>query len=407
MGTGPSIVIVSAFALALGPIALAQAPATSQPTGAAPVAPAADAGYHLAPGPYEVGSVGRLVLRDPSRNKDLEVVVRYPKARAPGSAASGGATAGTPWRPDEKFPLVVFSHGMGGGGPSTFPELTAHWASWGYVVVLPTHSDSMRLRWQEGKDVKNARRDPAGALATVDLADRVADVKFILDSIPTIEAKIPELQLPAPPNADAKPASDRSAPGAVPGRIDRERLAMAGHSAGAFTTQLAVGVKARGKRITGRPALELTDIGDPRFKAGVIISGQGTVGLALTKDSWNDVTRPTLAITGSLDTVSVSNQTPQSRREPFTLSRGRAKGGPAAYLLYIEGATHGSYAGKATANALGEHPTTPIKTITDATSASTLAFLDAYVKDDARAKAWLDSKAIEGLDAKNVKWEWK
>ncbi len=387
------------LALGAGSVSLGQGPAP------VPSAPAGEAGYHLAPGPYEVGSVGRMVLHDAARNKDLEVVVRYPKAKA----ALPGAKTGAPLAADEKFPLVVFSHGMGGAGPSTFPELTAHWASWGYVVVLPTHSDSMRLRWQEGKDVKNARRDPAGALATVDLADRVADAKFVLDSIPTIEAKIPELRLSGPPRAagDSKAKLLANLPGPVAGRIDRDRLAMAGHSAGAFTTQLAVGVKARGKRITGHPALELTDIGDERFKAGVIISGQGTVGLALTKDSWNDVARPTLAITGSLDTVSVSNQTPQSRREPFTLSRGRTKGGPAAYLLYVEGATHGSYAGKATAKALGEHPTTPIKTITDATSAGTLAFLDAYVKDDAKAKAWLDSKAIEGLDAKNVKWEWK
>src|SRR5690242_11979947 len=40
----------------------------------------ASAAYKLSDGPYKVGSVEDLVLRDASRGKDLPVAVRYPKA---------------------------------------------------------------------------------------------------------------------------------------------------------------------------------------------------------------------------------------------------------------------------------------------------------------------------------------
>jgi predicted dienelactone hydrolase len=111
------------FAPALLILAIASVPAnlTIHATAAGP------GGYKVDAGPWKVASED-LVLRDERRQKDLEITVRYPVVDA---NAAG------------RFPLVVFSHGAG-GSRAAFPDLTAHWASHGYIVVLPTHSAARR-----------------------------------------------------------------------------------------------------------------------------------------------------------------------------------------------------------------------------------------------------------------------
>jgi len=375
---------------------------TSAPT-SQPSAASAPAGYHLEAGPWSTGVVERLALKDAARDKDLIVTVRYPIARA--ASKDAAASVG------DKLPMVIFSHGLGGAGKSTFVELANHWASHGYVVVLPTHADSIALRREQGKEVIDPRKPSAKAqaLATVDLRDRVADVKFILDSIPTIETSIPEWSIAPASRRDATPKSDDAkAPKAeLRQHIDTDRLAIAGHSAGAYTAQLAIGVKVRGYRVTGKRGLGLSEVGDPRLKAALIISGQGTTSAAFTKDSWKDLTRPILVLSGSKDTTQLTAETPESRCHPYDYAKPRKDGGPGAYLLFLEGATHGSYQGKGLTDFLNEKTETPIKTITDATASATLAFLDAWVKNDPEAKKSLESDLTKRIDPDKIRWEWK
>lgn len=367
----------------------------------------ASVGYHLEAGPWKTGVVERLVLKDAVRSKDLIVTVRFPIARTTSKQAPKDDPAATA----EKFPMVIFSHGLGGAGKSTFVELANHWASHGYVVVLPTHSDSIALRREEGKEVIDPRKPAAKAqaLATVDLRDRVADVKFILDSISTIETSIPEWSVaPAPRRGGASKTYDAKAAKAESlHHIDTDRLAIAGHSAGAYTAQLAIGVKVRGYRVTGKRGLGLNEVGDPRLKAALIISGQGTTSAAFTKDSWKDLTRPILVLSGSKDTTQLTAETPESRCHPYDYAKSRKDGGPGAYLLFLEGATHGSYQGKGLTDFLNEKTETPIKTITDATASATLAFLDAWIKGDADAKKALESDTTKRIDPTKIRWEWK
>jgi len=129
---------------------------------------------------------------------------------------------------------------------------------------------------------------------------------------------------------------------------------------------------------------------EPRFKAAVVISGGGTNKLGINDQAWSEVKVPWLVMTGSLDTVSISRETPESRQEPFKYARGKAKGGPPAYLVFIEGATHSSYAGKETSGLLGEKPTTDVRVIQNCVASSVLAFLDAHVKGDEKAAAWME-----------------
>lgn len=313
-------------------------------------AKASGSGYRLEPGPAEVLTIERLALHDDAREKDLLCAVRYPKDAA------------------GPLPLVVFSHGAGGDSRA-FSELSAHWASWGYVVVHPTHSDSVRLRKEQGEDITDLRKEMRNIVSKVDLPSRVADIRFILDSIPEIEK-------------------------ATGARVDRERIAMAGHSAGALTTQVIAGVKVRAARQFGGKGtfLSVNSAGDPRIKAAVVISGQGP-GRLLTEDSWKDLTLPMLVITGSKDTSIVTDETPESRRKPYELAKPGNK-----YLLWIEGATHSSFQGKqsvAFRGFIGEEAPQNLEMIADATSSATTAFLDAYLRSDAEAKAYLVSDELE------------
>jgi len=318
-------------------------------------AAAGPGGYKIEPGPWKVASQD-LVLRDEKRQKDLEVTVRHP-----------AVAAGAPGR----CPLVVFSHGAG-GSRAAFSDLTAHWASHGYVVVLPTHADSVELRRRSGEDLSRLRRDLDSLRRDVRPFDRLADVTFVLDSIGAIEQRVAGL---------------RDAGGA--GRVDRDRVGMAGHSAGALTTQMAAGVKVRGA-VPGA-MLEARSVGDPRIDAAILISGQGTTNRMFTEQSWNELSKPMLVITGSKDIAAIGSETPASRREPFD----RAKPGD-KYLVFIEGATHSSYQGKG--RALSLDPSVPtdaeLAMITSVTSAATLAFLDHCLKDDASARAYLKSEAL-------------
>lgn len=319
-----------------------------------------------------------ITLHDEARNKDLELRIRAPKTASP----------------DQPLPFIIFTHGAG-GAKDAFPDLSAHWASRGYVVVHPTHSDSIALRREKGEDLSRLRENPRSLVMDVDGPDRLADTSFIIDSIPAI--------------ADAL---NKGAPDGSALNIDATRIGMAGHSAGAYTTQVAFGAKVRGPRWG---TMRLKSHADPRIKAAILISGQGTTNRSLTKDSWSDITGPMMVYAGSLDVSRISDETPESRREPFEYAKPGGK-----YLIYIEGATHGSYQGKGLATMLRENPTTDIDVITAAVSSGTTAFFDCYLKaahnaaDDPAANAtsgaartYLESDALIKLTSGAAEYQRK
>lgn len=274
------------------------------PTPAAEAAFDASKGYKLEPGPYAAAEFDLdLTRKDGSK---LPLTIRFPKQPE--------IEHHTP------LPLVIFSHGAGGSSDA-FPSLTEHLATHGYVVILPTHRDSIKLRRQAGENIRDLS-NPSYVIKGVKPFERVEDCTLILDSLATIEASM---------------ATKMSLPeGFKPDRlIDREKMGIAGHSAGAMTAQLSIGAKAR-----SLDSLEPRSYAEPRFKSAVLISGQGTKTRMFTEQSWSEIDRPMLVITGSLDTVESTRDTPQSRREPFEFAKPGEK-----YLVYIEGATHSSYTG--------------------------------------------------------------
>jgi len=326
-------------------------------------------------GPLDIAVVKDHLLHDPARGKELPIRITYP--RAPGT-----------------YPLIVFSHGAGGSGDrqTTLPE---HWASHGYVVIQPTHADSIALRRRRGERVsalglvRDAVSKPEGWV------NRPKDVSLVIDSLDAIEAKFPELK----------------------DRIDRTRIGVGGHSFRAFTAQAV-----------GGATLRLPDreqplrLRDDRVSAVLLLSGQGIGQMGLHEDSWRDFRIPMMSITGSLDR-GAKGQDPSWRMDPFKLSPPDDK-----YHLFFEGAHHGSFTGGAAGYEVlrreliretlkeraGDRLTDPEiddrveklrqaarrgegdqTAILDCVKTATLAFWDASLRRSAPAKTFLESDALQ------------
>jgi predicted dienelactone hydrolase len=365
------------IALTLALAALLGGTAAARPTVPQTSLPLDDShAYRLAPGPWQVATQD-LTLHDAARGKDLPIRVYIPTA-APSEPALRS-----------KLPLVIFSHGSGGDRRAA-PKLLGHWASYGYVVIAPTHADSASLQRQQNRRAGRSQRKVRTGVTHQGRLDRVADLTLILDRLPEVEQRIPGLA----------------------GRIDAAHIAVAGHSAGAMSAMQIGGMV----QDSSFPHLR-----DPRVGCVILLSGAGrTDKMQFDPHAWDSFTLPALVVTGSLDDAGNRDQTPQSYRDPF--EQGPATGDK--YLLFITGATHMSFAGNLATRTPQQlsrrkpdgHPVGgdgalhaleyDQAAIFQQMESGTLAFLDAYVKGDAAAKAYLRSGEIRQLGA-GVEWEMK
>lgn len=236
--------------------------------------------------PTPVISLKPVVLSAPDRGEDLQVRVSAP--------ATG-----------HNLPIVVFSHGFGSSMDGYSP-LADFWAAHGFVVIQPTHLDSRTLNLPP--------EDPRTPLIW---RVRIDDLKRVLDQLDQIEASIPGLS----------------------GRLDRSRIAAAGHSWGGQTVSTLLG--ARVLDADGEPG---EDMSDPRIKAGVLLATTGKGGADLTpfaaehfpfmNPSFEDMNTPTLVVAGDKDQSMLSTRGPDWFTDPYFLSPGKKS------LLTLFGGEH-------------------------------------------------------------------
>ncbi|WP_446039838.1 alpha/beta hydrolase family protein [Streptomyces sp. SID1121] len=247
------------------------------------------------PGPSApVLSVSPVVLPVPGRPVDLEVRVSAPVT-------------------GNDLPVVLLSHGQGFSNHLSslngYAPLVNFWAAHGFVVVQPTHLSSRTL------DL-----DPGTPGAPMFWRSRVEDMKRVLDGFDAIEAAVPPLA----------------------GRLDRSRVAVAGHSMGGHTASLLLGA-----RLTDPDDGTEVDLADPRITAGVLLAAPGRGGDALTgfvaenypffsTADFSAMTTPTLVVAGDRDTSAhLTVAGADWHVDPYTLSPGRKS------LLTLFGAEHG------------------------------------------------------------------
>jgi predicted dienelactone hydrolase len=323
-------------ALPVSPAYVASATPASHP---APSEAVFSDGYETNDGPLTVAEVSDIVLHDAKRNKDLHVRIFYPNA--PG-----------------KYPLIVFSHGAG-GSQTCCDSLTRHWASYGYITIQPTHDDSTTQRRNSGEEnirfmqaVRDALKNPAL------WESRPQDISFVLDSLPVLEKRIPPLS----------------------GKIDKDRIGVGGHSMGSYTAEAVAGATVD---LPNRPA---TNLADSRVKAVLCLSPQGPDQFGLTTHSFDQIKLPFIGMTGSLDSLGPV-ASPAWHKTPFERSQPGDK-----FHVFIEGANHMSFI---SARTLLPARVAQGEAILSYTNSASLAFWDAYLKSDAKAKKYLQSNALE------------
>lgn len=284
--------------------------------------------YKIEAGQYSTETAEAVTLRDTVQERDVTLRVIHPDA------------AGT-------FPLVVFSAGMF-CFPQMYDRITEHWASHGYAVVVPNHLDSPNL----GK-IKPEH-------LSILLSSRIRDMSFVLDALDEIEATV-GLQ------------------------IDRERIAVAGHSFGGMITMVKSGLhlKPDAYKYPGRTA-------DDRFSAAVVMSGVGQMQ-QMREDAFDGLTGPLIATGGTLDLGNVGTGVEYSwewRMSGYTLSPPGDK-----YWVALQNADH--YLGGLICRDNRGGDADPEGVAID--RAMTTAFLDAYVREDASALNFLQTANIEAL----------
>ncbi|WP_129842961.1 dienelactone hydrolase family protein [Streptomyces sp. RFCAC02] len=253
--------------------------------------------------PVTVVTARPVVLPAPGRGADLRVSVSAP-------AAGAG------------LPVIVLSHGYGWSMDGYAP-LADHWAAQGFVVVRPTHLDSRTL----GIPADDPRTPRIWR-------HRVEDLTRVLDGLDTLQAAVPGLA----------------------GRVDGDRVAVAGHSWGAQTASTLLG--ARVLDADGTPG---EDLSDPRVTAGVLLALTG-LGDDLTpfaaehfpfmRPSFATMTAPALVIAGDKDRSHLSTRGPDWFTDPYAHSPGPKS------LLTLFGAEHslGGIPGYEVAETTDENP---------------------------------------------------
>lgn len=246
------------------------------------------------------------------------------------------------------FPVVVFSHGLGGSRDG-YEYLGRHWAGHGYVSVHLQHAGSDEAVWKGQANpmaaLKKAVGDPKNA------TNRPKDVTFALDELERLN------------KADSP----------LKGKLDLGKVGVAGHSFGSFTTLASAGqvFPMAGQNPT---------LGDKRIKAAVPISPNAPANRADPGRSFGSIAVPTLHITGTKDTSPVDpNVKPADRRVPFDHCEKSER-----YLLIFDGADHIVFAQKPRAASAAND-----ERVQALTRAATTAFWNAYLKGDAAAKEWL------------------
>jgi predicted dienelactone hydrolase len=250
------------------------------------------------------------------------------------------------------FPVIVFSHGAL-ASKDAYSGLGQYWASFGYVSIHPSHADSIADSGFCGT-LRQAIGDPRA------WENRPRDVSFVLDSLAHVASFAPQLA----------------------GKLDLGHIGVAGHSFGAYTAALIGGTTVRlpGKHGPQRFA-------DRRVGAIVLLSPQGAGRLGLTADSWDDLRLPVLLMYGSRD-FGPFGEPPSWRNEAFL----RAPPGD-KYDVELEGATHMQFAGSLAA--AGDPPDRLFQCV----QVATLAFWNAYLKQDPEARHRLVSQGLQGCSA--------
>lgn len=300
-------------------------------------------------GPHAVSST-RVEWKDARRDREVPAKIYFP--------ADG----------EGPFPMVIFSHGLGGSREG-YAYLGRHWASHGYVSVHLEHDGSDAEVWRGQADaaaeMNRAAKDPRNAI------DRPKDVSLAIDELTRMNGE---------------------KDGPLENLLDVERIAVAGHSFGAFTALAVVGE-------AGSHAVDGRALADARVKAAIPMSAPVPAARQLRFDAvYGRIATPCLHMTGTLDESPIAFTKAEDRRVPYDHIKLADQ-----YLVTFIGGDHAIFSGRIRRGRQAERDEVFAALI----RMSTTAFLDAYLNEDAKAKQWLQTGGLKAALGAHARLEQK
>lgn len=259
-------------------------------------------------------------------------------------------------------PVVLFSHGLGGSCDNN-PYLGNHWAKRGYVVVFVQHPGSDEGVW---KNVPQLRRMEAmkQAASFDNFMLRSGDVPAVIDALTRWNGEVGH---------------------GLHGRLDLEKIGMSGHSFGANTTQAVSGQGFARQKVS---------FVESRLDAAVMMS-PGPPALGDPAAAFAPIRIPCLLLTGTRDGSPIGTQKPEDRLKVFP----HITQAPAWQVVFKD-ATHMDF-GQRQQVAGG----TGASRYHRAILALTTAFWDGQLKNDPRAKSWLNGQGAKAVLDPDDRWE--
>lgn len=231
----------------------------------------------------------RFNWRDSSRGRSLPIRIHYP------------STAET-----RSFPVILFSHGLGGSNESC-SYLGSAWASQGFVVVQIQHPGSDENVWKGKLRPLNELRESYGSNWSG--RTRAVDLLFVLNRLQYMCE------------------SDHW----LSSRFDLERVGVGGYDLGALASLLLAGQIPQ----DGGASLH-----DPRIKAVVAMSPPVMPSRIDYRRTYGMIEIPGLVISGTEDDGIVGSTRSHQRRIPFDHMVRNNR-----YLIVLKGADHRVYGG--------------------------------------------------------------
>lgn len=308
---------------------------------------------------------------DAKRNRTVPVKLYVPTAKQNGPS-----------------PVLIFSHGLGGSREAA-QYLGEYLAAKGYICVHIQHPGSdtevarnaimsdkgalkgglRGIRSGLGKSqFSGVRAELSKAANGQNLILRVQDVSFVIDELERRNKTDPLLA----------------------GRLDLSKIAVAGHSFGAGTA-LAICGQNYGTAAHPKTAT------DPRVKAGIYLSAPVNLHGRTLSEVYSTVKVPGIVMTGTEDNSPIGNTSAADRRIPFD-----GISAPHQYLVNFTGGDHAIFGGRSfRAKKSGDEG------FHQQINQMVGAFLDAYLRSDKDAKAWLDGNGAKDYFAKSATFERK
>jgi predicted dienelactone hydrolase len=177
---------------------------------------------------------------------------------------------------------------------------------------------------------------------------------------------------------------------ALYGRLDLKHIGMSGHSFGAITTQAVSGQVARGGKAV---------FTDPRIKAAIAFSPNSPAA-GTAKEAFGEVKIPWMLMTGTKDIVPMLN-TKIDMKSRLAVFPALPSGGK--YEVVLDRAEHSAFMDRPLPSDTEPRNPNHHRVIL----ALSTAFWDAYLKDDAAAKAWLDGDGPKSVLEEKDHWQRK